>query len=452
MEASKKRKIVEEVFPDVAPTAVESLEGGEIPSCVTTHNIKTENTDLKSSITGFLKRKQNEIAILTEELILDNQQKAGEIDFWKREVQLLKEEKKQANIKIKNMFQKVEKTDLENSKLDDDIKNKGAIISELQHVLAQKEKKSLDLNAFNNQLSETVKNLEHDIEALKKDGRDKQAIRLEAENLYISELENKVSKLEYQSKTILSEKEKILSESSLKLNEFKQTISCMKLAEKEQNEAISNLNISLKVKYQEETKFEAELNDQLKQFTIQNKTFNSQIEALKATNLELMNQNAMLVQKFKTSYIVKMKEEFEMELNSAKERNKITMDSLIHEAEVAAEAASKNENLKTIITEKENQVTRLQETIHSLQFQTNCIKNKIIKIIEDEAIVNADLDLFGMICAKFEKLSKVSKDKLDEKDKLIERLQARQDQADQPALFRKLAEKMGESYESGWDI
>ena len=454
MESSKKRKMLEEVFSDVTEPADEYLEGVDMPEDVTTHNIKTEKTIVES-----LKRKQNEIAMLTEKLILDDQQKAEQIErihgLWKSEVHVLKEEKKQSNVIIKNMFEKVENKDIENAKLDDNIKNKEAMISELQHVLAQKEKRCLESENINYQLAETVKNLEHDLEALKKDGRDKQAVRLEAENLYISELESKISKLEDKSnidKAVVKEKEKIITESSIKLVEFEQIISGMKLAEKEQNEAISNLNISLQVKYQEETKFKDKLNDQQKQFTTQ---YIDQYETLNshnmATQLELKNQNTMLEQKFKTC-TDKMNDDFETELNYVKERNKITMDRLLHETEAVAEVAAKNENLKTIITEKEHQVTNLQTTIESLQTQTDHIHNKIIRFMGVQAIVNADLNLYEMMYANFEKLSKVNTDKLGEKDKLIEKLQAMQDQANQPALFRKLAEKMGESYESGQDI
>ena len=413
MESSKKRKMLEEVFSDVAEPAVESLEGGDVRMT----NIKTAKTNFNSQIIDSLKMKQNEIVMQTEELILDNQQKAEQIErihgLWKSKVHILKEEKKQANVMIKNMFKKVENKDLENAKLDDDIKNKDAMISELQHDL--------------------------------------EIMEINLENLYISELESKVSKLEDKCNTLLvvaREKEEIITESSIKFFELKQIISGMKLAEKEQNEAISNLNISLEVKYQEETKFKDKLNDQQKQFTIQYETLNSDNMA---KQLEFMNQNTMLEKKLKTC-TDKMKEEFETKLNSFIDRNKITMDSLLHEAEAAAEAAaevaSKNENLKNIITEKENQVTNLQTTINSLQIQTEHIHNQIIQFIGDEAIVNANLDWFGVINAKFENLSKVSKDKLEEKDKLLERLQARQDQANQPALFKKLAEKMGESYES----
>ena len=73
-----------------------------------------------------------------------------------------------------------------------------------------------------------------------------------------------------------------------------------------------------------------------------------------------------------------MKEEWETELTSVKERNKIAMLSLLQEKKkTAVEAASKNENLKTIITEKENQVANLQTAIDYLQSQTNHIYNEI---------------------------------------------------------------------------
>ena len=198
MESSKKRNILN--VSDVAEPAVESLEGVDIHEDNTIHNIKTEKKRFSSQLIDSLKMKQNEIVMQTEELILDNQQKAEQIErihgLWKSEVHLLKEEKKQTNVTIKNALRKVENADLQNAKLDDDIKNKEAMISDLQNVLAQKEKRCFELDEFNTQLSQTVNNREHDLEALKKDGRFKQTVRLEAENMYISELESKVSKLE----------------------------------------------------------------------------------------------------------------------------------------------------------------------------------------------------------------------------------------------------------------
>ena len=105
--------------------------------------------------------------------------------------------------------------------------------------------------------------------------------------------------------------------------------------------------------------------------------------------------------------------------------------------------------MKTIITEKENQVINLQSTIGSLKTQTDRIYNQIIRFVGDAIIVNADEDLFGVLYAKLAKVTKEIQDKLEKKDKLIERLQARHDQANQQALFWKLAEKMGKTYESG---
>ena len=81
-------------------------------------------------------------------------------------------------------------------------------------------------------------------------------------------------------------------------------------------------------------------------------------------------------------------------------------DSLLREAEAAAEVTSKNENLKTIISEKENQVINLQSTIGSLQTQTDRIHNQIIRFVGDAIIVNADEDLFGVLYAKFAKVTK----------------------------------------------
>ena len=55
--------------------------------------------------------------------------------LWKNKVHILKDEKRQANEIINNMFKQVENKELENGKLEDNTKNEEAMILELQHEL-----------------------------------------------------------------------------------------------------------------------------------------------------------------------------------------------------------------------------------------------------------------------------------------------------------------------------
>ena len=64
----------------MAEPAVESLQEVDIHEDDTIHNIKTEKTKFSSQFIDSLKMKQNEIVMQTEELILDNHQKAEQIE------------------------------------------------------------------------------------------------------------------------------------------------------------------------------------------------------------------------------------------------------------------------------------------------------------------------------------------------------------------------------------